>query len=107
MRLNVWQRAGIVASVLWMVGGALWARASIVKQAVDVTTGIRLMCERGERDGCNKAMDAARDAILDGWEMVALVTAVAPVIFGWVLAYIVVWTARWVLAGRSMEPGGK
>lgn len=99
-RLNVWQRLGVVASVLWVIGGGLWQRSRDVSDA----TAIYLACTNGEPFGpsgdCSNFADSMSASMMEGsWLRVAVV-AFAPVILAWALAYIALWTARWILAGR-------
>jgi hypothetical protein len=103
MRLNVWHRLGIVVSVLWFLGGGLYQRTRDTKAAADAMGSYYRLCTAANPNGdFAKCMDHATDAYkgtLAGWDN-ALFVAIAPVILGWLLAYVVVWTTRWVLAGR-------
>lgn len=107
MRLNVWQRLGAVASVLWFIGGGFWQRSHDTKIAADGLTSVYHLCaEASPSADVEKCMDQARafyTATLPGWDNTA-VTAIVPILLGWLLAYIVVWTTRWVLAGRRAVP---
>lgn len=74
MRLNGWQRIGIVASTLWLLGGSAYA----YEIAVLETGTIQLLCIG--------------------------VIAVMPIILGWLFVWLAVLAVRWVCAGFSLPP---
>ena len=100
MRLNIWQRAGVVASVLWAVGGGLYQRSHDLNEAakaafapcdMDKFTDVNAFRHCGEADYAS--------LIKDEW-MNAAVVALAPILLAWLLAYVAIWVSRWVWAGR-------
>jgi hypothetical protein len=105
MKLNVWKRAGIVASVLWFIGGGLYQRSQDTKLASEGMRGVYRLCTEANPNGdFAKCMDQATEfykVTLRGWDNSAI-TAIAPILLGWLLAYGVVWTVRWVMAGRRL-----
>jgi hypothetical protein len=110
-KLNMWHRLGIVASVLWCVGAAIWQRQSDIASARAMSgLGYRLCTEAAASKGnydfssCEQKFSQAYQLYLGGsWGNVAIV-AIVPVIFGWFVAYLLVWIARWILAGRARNP---
>lgn len=103
LRLNVWQRLGVVASILWMLGGGVWQRARYAAMALVHYRMTRDECA-GSAGDCLQAANVAADQVLkESWPDVASF-ALTPVILAWALAYVTVWTGRWVLAGRRAVP---
>lgn len=102
IRLNMWQRAGVVASVLWAVGAGFYMRAEVVRDAVSVGSLAYESCTQAGRAGCFRETDLATQAAMGGaygWASIAAV-ALGPVLLAWLLVYVTIWTARWVWAGR-------
>ena len=75
-RLNMWQRAGVVASVVAWTVFTLGARQGDI-----------------DRAGYN----AAPDGNWLTWAMFGLL----PVVAAWILVFTAIWTARWIWAGRN------
>jgi hypothetical protein len=99
VHLSMWQRLGVVASVLWMLGGGLWMRSRYADMSLVHYGMTRDACAGSEGECLQAANDAADQVLKSSWpEVVSF--ALAPIILGWVLAYAIVWTARWILAGR-------
>lgn len=112
-KLNMWQRLGFIASVLWMVGGGFWQRTSDVSFAYDRSFAQYLACSEvasqlpsGTQAANAKCMSdalATQQIWLEGsWGNVAIF-AIAPVLLAWALAFIVLWLFRWVKAGRKIS----
>jgi len=102
MRLNGWQRIGVVASVLWLVGGAIYERNRQLHVADLIFQGDMRLCLSTNAGKCFElahqtyasliALDATKISNI-------LFFALAPVLAGWVLTYLIVKTFRWVKAG--------
>jgi hypothetical protein len=71
MRLNGWQRIGIVASAVWIPYGAVYG------------------CRLGYAGECSTE------------DLHALIAfyAIAPVVAGWIVAWVAVWAVRWIWRG--------
>src|SRR5262249_4437586 len=100
LRVNGWQRTGIVLSVLWVSCASMGFMPSITPQQPGIAS-IYLQCitePNSHRSVCNaRANSFRKEARLDvrtKWPWVAL----APVVVVWILAYIIVWLARWIVA---------
>jgi hypothetical protein len=56
-RLNGWQRIGIVASVVWMIGGTLWLRESEANSRGTYANSSLLLCNLRVKAGDKSAAD--------------------------------------------------
>ena len=107
-KLNIWHRLGIVASVLWFVGGGIWQRTSDVARASDMMGFTYRTCTESAAlkniYNFTPCMDEATkqfELFLEGsWGNVAFM-AIVPIALGWLGAYFILWVTRWVLAGRE------
>lgn len=104
-RLNIWTRAGIVASVVWIAGAGTWRALQVFDDARTASDSAYRSCKAlGELlnrpQGCFSAMSHAEQVVkADGWKHVAI-AATLPVIVSWVAVGLLVMAARWVMAGR-------
>jgi len=102
VRLNGWQRTGILLSVLWVLCVSMWfyqhvpnvnapGIASVYLQCIEEPNAKRRECRaRAEWFG-----EEARSEFRGGWPWVAL----GPILVVWPLAYVVVWLVRWIRRG--------
>jgi hypothetical protein len=100
VRLNGWQRLGIIASCLWAIGGALWGNEIGLHEG-DWVMQTYAFCLRRQIDWgpCQQALDNAwPDAIRYHWWYAAIL-GLAPIPLGWLLAYAGVGLVRWVRTG--------
>jgi hypothetical protein len=114
MKLGVWARIGIVASVLWMVIAPFYLTSRELTDWQTRTTAFQELCLRlteklpavaieGAYENCadearksTDAMVAARWSLLQG----SIGLAVAGLIAAWLTAAVIYGTVRWVLNGR-------
>jgi hypothetical protein len=112
----MWQRLGVVASLLWIVGSGIWQRNNDAKLADYMAfrayqecmgfdpqgRGVTWPRPTGEQTAkCGTETQAAYDSVMKGsWGNVAGL-ALFPALYGWILAYVALWVAKWVLAGRK------
>src|SRR5262245_15419584 len=99
-RVNGWQRTGIVLSVVWVACASMWfiqqipadqpAIASVYLQCIAEPDSHRSVCNARASSFANMV----GSDVLAEWPWVAL----APVFVLWILAYIVVWLGRWIVA---------
>jgi hypothetical protein len=106
--LTVWQRLGVVASFLWVLGaGYTQYRIDTDGAAQNAQAQFQICSDAVEvhhssdftacfNDG-RKKRDAANSAL---WPDVAS-RAILPPALAWLLVYLLVFVSRWVLAGRS------
>ena len=104
MHVNGWQRVGVVLSVLWAIGAAIYIRSAQVQSADSLFKMEFSTClnEQGSTiEACSNtvSLQHAMDITAD-WPDVAFF-AFAPVIAGWLVAYIALKTFRWVKTGFS------
>jgi multisubunit Na+/H+ antiporter MnhB subunit len=103
-RLNLWQRLGIVLSVLWALGAGFYLRSHHMNQAKEFAHTMYAFCLQSTPkpgDCFEKFSDnlRSRDTWLDVGDIAAL--AFIPIPLAWPLIYIVLWVTRWVLVGRN------
>ncbi|MAU60725.1 MAG: hypothetical protein CMI62_08370 [Parvibaculum sp.] len=108
-RLNVWHRLGVVATVLWILGGGLWHMGAEWDRHYEAYNGIIPLCfalfpdDQKARDLCVTEKEGFRDdARSTVWAIIAIKTLL-PIPLAWGLVYLVIWTCRWVWAGRQVS----
>jgi hypothetical protein len=99
MNLNGWQRLGVVASVLWLVIGALYGNNAGLAQG-DVCLMLLDTCSV-DAETCIRHFQTSYDAATANHWLYARGYAVVPVILGWLFAWALVAVVRWVRAGFS------
>ena len=112
MRLNGWQRIGIVLSILWAVGAAIYQRNADIERAA-FSAGLTykgctaVLSEKHISDfsQCGLEFDKTFRIMLEGsWGNVAVV-ALLPIPFAWLLAYLAIWVLRWIRGGFKGSDG--
>jgi|SRR5271169_2928192 len=104
--LNGWQRVGILASVLWVIGGGIAVRNADLRSASSMYRLTDQICTEAEHKRpnydlsiCSKKADEAFETMLKGsWGNVALVSFL-PLPLGWLMAYLVIGIWGWVKRG--------
>lgn len=105
MRLNGWQRIGLVLSALWALGAAIHVRNKQVDAAHELFQLQYGMCLNQANSVKNCSDTVSLQAAMDAtayWPDVAFY-AFGPVIVGWLLALITIKTFRWVSDGFSKK----
>lgn len=105
-RLNVWHRLGIVATVLWIFIGGIWNMGVEWDRHYEAYSGGRSLCftlspnDQEAIESCLADEERFRDeAVSTVWANIAVKTLFPiPVVWGFV--YLIIWTCRWVWAGR-------
>jgi hypothetical protein len=103
LHLNGLQRIGIIASVIWLVGGGAIERNTDIRRAGEsMGLAYRICTEReaarnsSDFSNCDKAGEEAwRISLVYSWWNAALV-AFGPIILAWPLAYGILGLWRWV-----------
>ena len=112
-RLKGWQRTGIILSVLWVTCASMWfiqqvpahqpAITSVYRQCIQEPNAHRSAC-KARAKSFDKEVRSELTALplpLDRAEWPGI--ALAPILLVWILAYIVVWLARWIVRGPRKE----
>lgn len=114
IRLNGWQRTGIVVSVIWAIGGPIYIdnRADrIAFEQFDFTyntcrnaqeerqTGDPEKCMEQARRSYDEARGPFAQAGLGNWILQIFV----PIAFGWLIAYALIGLLRWIRRGFSHQ----
>ena len=102
MKLNGWQRIGVVASVLWAIGGSIYERNA---QVNDAAKYYELAVKNCFGELIRTCLDTTKETyksllFFDAVKVADIVlVAIGPVISGWILVYLTVKIVRWVKAG--------
>ena len=102
MKLNGWQRIGVIASILWGIGGGIYERMGQVRFANDLLALSINHCLPANADACVElAYKTYANLIsldLAGGSNIVFFS-VGPIFAGWIAAYLAVKIFRWVKAG--------
>jgi|GraSoiStandDraft_47_1057283.scaffolds.fasta_scaffold277881_2 hypothetical protein len=112
MRLNGWQRIGLVTSIVWFIAGGLWGNKIALDEA-GARTSLQLdacVAENKRRHGeygpheqvwtpCWDQFGANFMRNAEGHWMFAALFALVPLPIAWLLAYALVRLVRWIRAG--------
>jgi hypothetical protein len=96
-----WIRLGIVLSVLWVFVGFFWGMSGKTR-----AEDFRDLCHRSLRieswpEGCDAAFLRNSPAAMRERQEYAIVLAILPIPFAWLIAWGCVATGRWVYRGFS------
>ena len=110
MKTTVAQRAGIVASVAWLLVGFSWSFNDETNRATNFAANIPHICEQQRDRDRTEAWSKpdhcwdtyAKDFDVFGGHRVAdgLFAGLAPIPFGWLIAFLIVRIGRWIRYGR-------
>ena len=103
-KLNMWRRLGIVLSAFWLLGGGAWTYYSRDRYAADYAQESFNLCRESRfthsLQECVETVNKTQKMMMaDVWPRIGIFTVV-PIILGWILAFVGLWVARWVLAGN-------
>jgi hypothetical protein len=104
MRLNGWQRIGIVASVVWAIGAPIYKDNEAQMAADERFSRSYNSCRdvpSNDPEQCFQRASRAYDSVPRYHFMSAngAFVALAPIPLGWLLAYALVYLVRWIRAG--------
>ena len=88
MRLNGWQRIGVVASVIWVIVGPIYVMTRDENYAREQASLSMRACYEAEHKDCLKQFDATYTAfrkITPGWGSWAIL-AFVPIVAAWLMA---------------------
>ena len=106
MRLNGWQRIGIVVSVIWAIGAPIYLDHVAEQKATEWWFASYDLCRNNpsnDPNACSELASRAYDTVqryrfFPDTANVAFVSLV-PIVLGWLLAYVLVGLGRWIRAG--------
>ena len=108
MKLNGWQRIGVLASAVWMLGGGIYTLNHVSNDDIQTASELTLSCEEANGGQGSAACDQqAGDYLAQTykWEWItASIIAIVPVPLGWGSAYLVLFLVRWVKRGFEKPP---
>jgi hypothetical protein len=100
MKLNGWQRIGLILSSAWFVGAFWVIRQRQIKFGEDWAKHLMELCMK--TDTVNKCMESTNDAFekayLINWEEIFLYGAL-PIPITWLLVYLTINTVKWITRG--------
>lgn len=111
MRLNGWQRIGVVASVIWAIGGAIWGNNLGIQEGDWVVREYKFCLARHsvQPDGtvpqdtdwgpCTRAFEKDYPAAVGNHWLYAAVFGLVPIPLGWLVVYGLVALWRWIRVG--------
>lgn len=108
MRLNGWQRIGIVASVVWTIGAPIYMDHAAQQEAGDAFDLSYRACRdvpSNDPDECFQRANRAYNTV-PRYPLLsanAAVAALVPVGLGWLLVYALVYLVRWIRAGFAKQ----
>jgi hypothetical protein len=109
MRLNGWQRIGIVVSVLWVIGGGIWGNEVGISEGDWAVRAYKRCLETKSNDWpqCDRKFEKEYpEAIKYHWANAAIF-AFAPIPIGWLAVWGCVALVRWVRRGFTEMPRQK
>jgi len=112
MRLNGWQRIGLVLTICWIVGGGLWVNGMVIDaMGANVRSELQrcLDARSIQPDGtvpkdtdwglCTRRFDAEFiPAVANHWTY-AIVYTLVPIPLAWGLVYALAGLGRWIAVG--------
>ena len=107
LRLNGWQRLGVVASIAWALVGGYIGNDAGIHQGDYVTDALTRCLETSNGDDSACTRNFYRDypeAVKYHWADAAIV-GLGPIPFGWLLIYGFIALVRWIARGfRPTKP---
>lgn len=106
MKLNRWQRIGVVLSVVWALGAAYYERSSQMESGQKWMEISSQSCHDSNalainppKKDCSKEWEKDFQMFMTpNWEVIAFIS-IAPIPIGWGVAFLLIRIYRWVKAG--------
>jgi hypothetical protein len=106
VRLNGWQRIGIILSVVWAVTGYLWEETSIMRRNLDMATLDEKLCLEYPQAyaadvDCVDKFRKSYDFLVKGTAPItnAAIVGLVPIPFAWLTVYALIGLWRWIRRG--------
>ena len=108
MRLNGWQRIGIIASFLWAIGAPIYLDHAAEQDASEAFHEYYGLCRdvpSNDPQQCFETASHHSDAVMRYrlFSANGAVAALVPVGLGWLFAYALVYIVRWIRAGFTKQ----
>lgn len=101
-KLNGWQRIGVILSILWMLGAAIQTRNEQIEHARKMLDLNSTLCASMTHLECLSISNSkyTADLAVDAFKLMEiLIYALAPMLFGWLFAWLAIVVYRWVRVG--------
>jgi len=99
-KLSGWKRIGIVASVLWAIGGYVWGASSVVTPQTFLLTCWEIAKEHPSLpENCAAEWQRYLKTYPDETRMYGLIYALVPIPFGWIIFGSLLGAGRWIRRG--------
>lgn len=101
LRLNGWQRIGVVVSIAWFFVGGLWSSGLIVEQdgAGAAATYARCIKVNADWEPCRQVFDRDWPVAMKYHWVETAAFAVIPILVSWLLIYGLIALWRWIARG--------
>jgi len=102
MKLNRWQRTGIVISVCWMLGAGIYARMEEIHTAQEIAGASYGQCiysHPSTMDYCSEKFSQDFKLLSKPYWFEVAWLALVPVLLGWGISFLFIRIYRWVKAG--------
>lgn len=112
LRLNGWQRIGIILTVCWVIGGGLWINGQVIDGLSAAVRGEQRRCIEArsiQPDGtvpkdtdwgpCFERFEAAFPAAVTNHWLYAAAYTLIPIPIVWLIVYAIIGLWRWVRRG--------
>jgi hypothetical protein len=102
MKLNGWQRIGVVVSILWAIGAAIFERKSQVDPVNEQFVIQLQQCSHPIANECFNLAAKQRSELI-AWDFSGvsniLFASLGPIVVAWLTAYLAIKAFFWVKAG--------
>lgn len=102
MKLNGWQRIGVVVSIIWGIGAAIYERKHQVDSVNDIWLARLSQCSPAFSDECfdlASKQHAELLALNSSNVSNILYVSLGPILVGWLTAYLAIKVFFWVKTG--------
>jgi hypothetical protein len=100
--LNAWQRLGVVLSVAWAIVSLYWDSRIYDRMYSEWYDDAERSCEiLNPHDLLKCAFGNLDFTPPSEFQARFVLNATVPIILGWILAYLAIAVAKWILAGRE------
>lgn len=106
MKLNGWKRIGIVASVVWAIGGYFHEFHSVYDGALETYSTINTHCTERANDGasttkdeCDREFELSLNETYHDAREAGIFAALVPIPLAWGAVYFALFLGRWVKRG--------